>query len=171
MTTLPSFPAALHADGPAQDRADKMGLYGWLIGGWDMDAVRHLDDGTTRKSRGEIHFGWILGGRAIQDVWLVPAAQGELPPLFGTTLRVYDPGIDAWHIIWVDPVGQNHLRQIGRADGNDIVQHGTDAAGIPVRWRFTEITPRSFHWLGERSPDQGATWRLQVEFFAHRRQD
>lgn len=169
MTTFPSFPDALHADGPAQDRADKMGLYGWLIGDWDMDAVRHLDDGTTRQSRGEIHFGWILGGRAIQDVWHIPAVQGEPPPLFGTTLRVYDPGIDAWHIIWVDPVGQNHLRQTGRAEGNDIVQHGTDAAGTPVRWRFTEITPRSFHWLGERSPDQGATWRLQVEFFARRK--
>lgn len=170
MTAFSTFPDALRADGPAQDRAEKMGFYGWLIGDWDMDAVRHLDDGTTRKSRGEIHFGWTLGGRAIQDVWHIPAAQGEIPSLFGTTLRVYDQGIDAWHIIWVDPVGQNHLGQIGRADGNDIVQHGIDAAGIPVRWRFTEITPRSFHWLGERSPDQGASWRLQVEFFA-RRQD
>jgi hypothetical protein len=37
-----------------------------------------------------------------------------------------------------------------------------------VRWRFTEITPNSFHWLGERSPDGGANWQLQAEFFARR---
>jgi len=169
MSVFASFPAALHADGPAPDRADNMDLYGWLIGSWDMDAIRHLEDGTTRKGRGEIHFGWILEGRAIQDVWFIPAPPGQAPSLCGTTLRVYDPGIDAWHIVWVDPVGQNHLRQIGRAEGKDIVQQGSDASGSPVRWRFTEITPESFHWIGERSIDQGATWRRQVEFLARRR--
>jgi hypothetical protein len=48
------------------------------------------------------------------------------------------------------------------------VQEGTDEAGTPVRWSFTEITPDSFHWLGERSPDRGGSWRLQIEFFARR---
>jgi hypothetical protein len=28
--------------------------------------------------------------------------------------------------------------------------------------------PNSFRWLGERSPDGSATWRLQAEFFAKR---
>ena len=36
------------------------------------------------------------------------------------------------------------------------------------RWSFTEITADSFHWLGERSLDDGATWQLQAEFFARR---
>ena len=36
---FPSFAEALHTDGPAADRAGKMGLYGWLIGDWEMDAV------------------------------------------------------------------------------------------------------------------------------------
>jgi hypothetical protein len=55
---LSSFLAALHADHPAADRADKMGLYGWLIGRWTFDAIYHLTDGTTRRGRGEIHAGW-----------------------------------------------------------------------------------------------------------------
>jgi hypothetical protein len=29
----------LFSNGPASDRADKMGLYGWLIGDWTMDPV------------------------------------------------------------------------------------------------------------------------------------
>ena len=99
----------LHTDRPAPDRADKMGLYGWLIGSWEMDTVVHADDGTTQKGRGEIHFGWVLEGRAIQDVWILPGV------FFGTTLRVYDPGLDAWHILWSDPLRQFYTRQIGRA--------------------------------------------------------
>ena len=28
--------------------------------------------GTKHTERGEIHFGWVLEGRAIQDVWILP---------------------------------------------------------------------------------------------------
>ena len=62
---------------------------------------------------------------------------------------------------------QVYRRQLGRARGNDIVQDGQDETGAPVRWSFTEITPDSFHWLGEHAPD-GMTWALQAEFFARR---
>jgi hypothetical protein len=27
-------------------------------------------DGTWVKMKGEVHFGWILGGTAVQDVWM-----------------------------------------------------------------------------------------------------
>ncbi|OLB69007.1 MAG: hypothetical protein AUI16_30005 [Alphaproteobacteria bacterium 13_2_20CM_2_64_7] len=158
----PSFVAALHSDRAAADRAQKMGLYGWLIGRWEMDAVIHDDDGRKHTGRGQIHFGWVLEGRAIQDVWVLPGF------FYGTTLRVYDPGIDAWHIFWSDPLKQRYRRQVGRAQGNDIVQEGNDDTGAAVRWRFTEITPDSFHWLGERSSDGGANWQLQAEYFAKR---
>ena len=165
---------ALHANHPAADRADKMGLYGWLVGRWTIDAIYHLNEGTIRRSRGEIHAGWVLEGRALQDVWIVPArdAQRADPPgpgdFYGTTLRVYDPKLDAWHILWSDPLNQVYRQQIGRAHGDDIVQDGTDETGAPVRWSFTEITPNSFRWLGERSADGGTTFRLLVEFLARR---
>jgi hypothetical protein len=168
---LSSLVDALHADHPAADRADKMGLYGWLIGRWTIDAIYHLNEGTIRRSRGEIHAGWVLEGRALQDVWIVPArdAQRADPPgpgdFYGTTLRVYDPKLDAWHILWTDPLNQVYRQQIGRAHGDDIVQ---DETGAPVRWSFTEITPHSFRWLGERSADGGTTFRLLLEFLARR---
>jgi hypothetical protein len=160
--TANSFIDALHTTDPAPDRADKMKLYGWLIGRWTMDAIVHRDDGTQHQDVGEIHFGWVLEGRAIQDVWILPGV------FYGTTLRVYDPGLDAWHIIWSDPLRQFYTRQIGRAQGNDIVQEGTNEAGEAVRWSFTKITRDAFRWIGERSPDGGKTWQLQAEFFARR---
>ena len=100
----------LFSNGPASDRADKMGLYGWLIGDWTMDAVMHAPNGETHERRGEIGFAWVLQGRAIQDVWILPDF------FYGTTLRVYDPGIDGWHILWSDPLRQFYSRQAGRTD-------------------------------------------------------
>jgi hypothetical protein len=157
-----SFAEALRADGPAPDRAEKMRLYAWLIGDWTMDTVVHRDDGSRHTGPGEIHFAWALEGRAIQDVWILPGI------FYGTTLRVYDPGLDAWHILWNDPLKQLYLRQLGRARGNDIVQEGKSDDGATIRWSFLDITRDSFRWTGERSRDGGATWQLQAEFHARR---
>lgn len=157
-----AFFDVLKAPGPAADRADKMGLYGWLIGDWTFDAVVNRDDGSQHKGRGEIHFGWVLDGRAIQDVWILPGI------FHGTTLRIYDPGLDAWHILWNDPLKQLYTRQLGRAQGADIVQLGKTETGALLRWTFTNIAADKFRWLGERSTDDGATWWLQSEFHVRR---
>jgi len=170
-----TFLDALHAEGPAADRADKMALYGQLVGAWDLDVTEFKDDGTTRRRPGEWHFGWALEGRAVQDVWIVPPRgqrKGDAVALsnrYGTTLRVYDPAIDAWRIRWTDPVGQTYLSMIGRAQGDDIVQLGNNAAGHVVRWGFYQITPASFLWRGEASADNEASWNRVVEFTARRR--
>ena len=179
VSTQSSFVDALASVGPAPDRAEKLKLYAFLIGRWDTELVGYEANGTKHRSRGEIHAGWVLEGRAIQDVWMTPPRAerdpAKLPPAlpvtgawYGTTLRVYDPKLDAWHILWSDPATQVFTRQIGRAEGNDIVQIGTYAPGVQLRWRFTEIKPDSFHWLGEISRDDGKTWHLQVEVFARR---
>ena len=157
-----SFIAALVAEGPAPDRAEKMRLYGWLVGRWEMDALLIAEDGSEARGRGEVHAGFVLEGRAIQDVWILPGA------FFGTTLRVYDPGLDAWHILWNDPLKQLYVRQLGRAQGADIVQEGTDEAGIARRWRFSDLTPDSFRWRGEVKASAGAEWRLQADFRVRR---
>jgi hypothetical protein len=170
-----ALPDVLCADGPPADRTGKMDLYGWLVGSWAIAYTEYLPDGSERRRPGEWHFGWVLEGRAIQDVWMVPprgarhgsgaATESEY---CGTTLRVYDPRIDAWHIQWSDPVAQSYVTMIGRKQGNDIVQEGKDAAGNLRRWSFSEITPKSFRWRGEVSVDGGTTWRLRTEFLAYR---
>jgi hypothetical protein len=160
---LPAFLDCLHAGGPSADRAGNMDLYGWLVGSWDLDVTRFLPDGTRRRRPGEWHFGWVLEGRAIQDVWVVPprgARQGDAAAnvfVYGTTLRVYDPRIDAWHIQWADPVTQTYLSMIGRKEGSDIVQLGKSPDGNLIRWSFRDITAESFRWQCEVSVDSGAT--------------
>lgn len=169
--------AALHADGPAPDRAGDLELYGRFIGDWETDIVTYTPDGVRHKGQGEIHFGWILEGRAIQDVWMIPRLRdrregASVMPVagnwYGTTLRVYDPALGAWRIYWLDPATNSYYQQTGRQQGADIVQEGTTDTGALSRWSFTEIRPRSFHWKGEVSTDRGASWRLIVEVFARR---
>jgi hypothetical protein len=133
---------------------------------------------VRHQGQGEIHFGWILEGRAIQDVWMIPrrkdrSSDAAVMPVagnwFGTTIRAYDPALDAWRIYWTDPATNSYRQQIGRKQGVDIVQEGTTESGMLSRWSFTEITPQSFHWKGEESKDKGASWHLLVEVFAHRK--
>jgi len=83
--------------------------FGQFVGGWDL-AAEYYDAAGTCTYRGQWRwsFAWILDGRAIQDVWILPGF------FHGTTLRVYDPGLDAWHIIWSDPLKAYFTRQIGR---------------------------------------------------------
>lgn len=156
-----SFGSALLSSTPAPDRADQLALYGWLVGSWSMDAVIHRDDGTRFEGKGEIHAAYVLEGRAIQDVWILPGV------FYGTTLRIYDPGIDAWHILWNDPLRQVSTRQIGHADEAGISQEGASSDGIRLRWRFRDITADSFTWTGEKAGADGQ-WRMQSEFRARR---
>jgi len=170
-----AFLDALHAADAAPERGQAMDLYAWLIGSWDLEVVEFLADGSQRKRPGEWHFDWVLEGRAIQDVWIVPprgARHGDAVAnsnRYGTTLRVYDPRMEAWHIQWTDPVSQTYLSMIGRKDGDAIVQIGRNADGHMVRWSFSEITAASFLWRGEVSADEGRSWRTVVEFTARRR--
>ena len=173
-----SLMAVLHADRPAADRAEALALYGRFIGDWDADVVTYTPEGGPHHGQGEIHFDWILEGRAIQDVWMIPRQKDRVPhaaemPVagnwYGTTIRVYDPALGAWRIYWVDPATNSYRQQIGRPQGDDIVQEGTTDTGTLSRWTFTEITPLSFHWKAEASMDNGTSWRLFVEVFAHRR--
>jgi hypothetical protein len=136
-------------------------------------------DGPSADRAGEWHFGWALEGRAIQDVWIVPRRgeprRGDAAAnanSYGTTLRIYDPRLDAWQIHWIDPVTQNFLVMVGRKQGDDILQLGTNPEGRPIRWSFSQISHNSFRWRGETSRDSNAMkeagWRLDLEFFARR---
>ena len=164
-----AFSAVLAAPGRSMEIAESDDVYGWLVGNWDLTVCHYFDlDVKSRPVRGRVHAGWILEGRAIQDVWYYPLDErssgldGMIT--YGTTLRVWDAGIKAWRISWINPVRNHREEQIGRRVGEEIVQIGSRSNGAPTRWRFTEITSDSFHWLGEALTTDGRTWELEAEF-------
>ena len=85
---------------------------------------------AAKGIKGEVHAGWVLEGRAVQDVWIMPRRLDRSEQLdkkmnmYGTTLRVWDPAIEAWRITWRNPAGDHHEEQIGRRSGKDVVQIG-----------------------------------------------
>lgn len=150
-------------------------LYGWLVGSWELDVIDHEPGGGRRTGKGEVHFAWVLEGRAMQDVWITPQRAERRPDQtalvrnrYGTTLRVYDPTRRNWRITWINPVNGAHNSLVGERRGDEIVQEGTDDDGSLMRWRFTKIRPDSFHWIGDVSADGGKTWATGAEFLARR---
>jgi hypothetical protein len=120
-------------------------------------------------TRGELHWDWILDGRAVQDVWMSIDEKTHKAIPEGTTIRFYDQKIDAWHSIWISPTQAVVKTFVGRQVGDEIVLEGRTAEGYPLRWIFSEITPNSFRWRAEETRDNGKTWTLREEMQIRRR--
>src|SRR5258708_29062777 len=80
-----------------------------------------------------------------------PATGLERPS--GSTTPLSMPGLSIGSIRQEMSFGSN-------SRGLDIVQEGKTETGALSRWSFTNITPNSFHWLGESSASEdGSCWR------------
>lgn len=165
---------ALQSTQPRAEIAAKLQLFGQFVGSWDVEVVFHRPDGTQQSVQGEWHFGWVLDGRAIQDVWITPkrslqtgteGAGGE----YGATLRFYDPKIDAWRSTWIGPARGLVLPFIARQINDEIVLEGDFGPDASRKWIFSDITGDSFNWRAIESTDQWLTYRKVQEMFAHRR--
>jgi len=156
----------LDADGPDPERAGGLMLFGRFVGSWDIEATYWDHDGNVvDELRGEWHFGWVLQGRAIQDVLIGPPLEeqrrtGTALREFGSSFRMFDPRTDTWRVTWFAPVSGTIVDLIARADGNGIMLEGVEPDGTRDRWVFSDIAPESFTWTGYESKDDGRTWPL-----------
>ena len=154
---------ALVADGPHPDIPADQRFFGRFVGSWDLDCTEYDPDGTARTAPGEWHWAWVLGGRAIQDVWVFP------PVEHGVSLRFYDPAIGAWRSTWVGPVRGRIQLFVARLTGDEIHLDGETIDGTALRWAFSAITDDRFHWRNEVADGPGGAWRLQQEMHVRRR--
>ena len=141
-------------------------------GSWSLKWSRPGDDFAPASLDGELHFGVVLGGRAMQDVWIVPSGEPEsvtaAPYAFhGSTIRFFDDELGAWRSTWVEPIQGRVRKFIGRPVEGEIHLVSTDETPF-LRWRFTEIANESFVWLGEYSSDEGRSWNLEERMVAKR---
>jgi hypothetical protein len=156
--------AVLHAPGPAAELVGELETFGQFVGSWRID---WYGSATAQEADavGELHFGWVLGGRAVQDVWVVhsPGQPGAgVPPraFHGSTLRFYDSRLGAWRSTWIEPINGRVRQFIGRPAGKEIELVSLDGDPL-LRWRFTDIQPDSFWWIGEYSTDETRTWLVE----------
>lgn len=161
-----TFPALL-ANGPNEKYGDKLQTFGQFVGSWTFNGTEFHEDGSNSTDKGEIHCQWVLQGQALQDVFLETSRSDNDSLLYGTTIRFYDPKIDAWRVTWINPGAEVVRTFIGRKSGAEIVMEGIAGDGTPIRWIFSDIKSDSFHWRGEKHT--GATWRIYEELDAHRK--
>ena len=175
MRQISAMIEALRSDGPHPQLAPKLQLFGQFVGSWDVEITNHKADGSREVVQGEWHFGWVLEGRAIQDVWIAPKrslreTSRGITGDYGATLRFYDPKIDAWRSTWIGPVKGYVLPFIARQVGDEIVLEGNFESGKSRKWIFSDITNESFKWRAIESDDGWLTQQKVQEMSARRKE-
>ena len=155
---------ALGAPGPriAPDDDPQARIFDGFVGTWDVEYTSIRDDGSKERATGQLIVGWILDGRAVQDIWIWHEP-GQSARSMGTTIRFFDPKRKTWRIVWTSPFALAVTLLEGGGDARRIVLEGDGGPRGRLRWTFNDITANNFLWRGEWSADGGKTWRLREE--------
>jgi hypothetical protein len=160
----------LGASGPDSQLEERLALFGQFVGDWKIEDCRFLKpDGEWGHLTGELHWRWILRGRAVQDVWtLYDKSSGELA-YEGTTIRFYDRRRNAWSSNWISATHGSMRRFTGHEESGRIVLDELVDPGKPAEhWVFTDITADSFRWYAEEDRHDGRGWTLTEEMHIRR---
>jgi hypothetical protein len=161
---------ALQATGPHPSLGDQAKVFGRLIGTWDGEYTEFSNDGKATHSSGEWIFGWVMDGRAIQDLFIIHPSAAHQVGFVGTTLRYFDPKSGTWSVTFIDPEDSSVETLTGGAVGDDrIVVHSQNTDGKETRWSLDDIRPNSWIFRDEETRDGGKTWRLREEDHMKRR--
>jgi hypothetical protein len=163
----------LQSNAPVYEMAEKLQLFGQFVGSWDARVVNYNPDGSSQTVEAEWHFGWVLEGRAIQDVWIAPkrslrAEEENARGDYGATIRFYDATIDAWRSTWIGPVKGKVIPFVARQMNDEIVLEGKLDTGTEVKWIFSKITKESFRWRSIESTDGWGSEIKVQEMFCQR---
>ena len=162
------FLTALYSKHANTNLEEEHNLFGQFVGEWEFDWFGYGPDQEKQYEKGEWIFSWILEGRVIQDVWIIPERkrrnlEGLPKGEYGTTVRFYNEKTKVWNVVWIGPI-KNRLNTFeARKIGNEIVMEETNNTTNKMRWIFSEITVNTFKWRSVISDDNGKTWKLVQE--------
>ena len=139
--------------------------FGQLVGNWHIEQqVRQQDGSWEAVDPAEWNFHYAIGGYAVQDQWIQPSRSVSLEPgetrQYGTNLRIYDPALDSWHIVWASNDQAVFTTYTARANERGVlVMTGEDPTrpGVTQRITYFDITESQWHWRMEFSND-GVNW-------------
>jgi hypothetical protein len=156
--------AVLQAAGPHPSLGDAVKVFDRLAGTWDGEYNTFSKDGKTTRSLGEWTFGWVLDGRAMQDLFIINPSVTLKERYVGVSLRYFDPKSQTWSVTFIDPENNVVETLTGGAVGDDrIVLSSQGADGKQRRWSLVDIQRDSWVFRDETSLDGGKTWRLIEE--------
>jgi hypothetical protein len=166
------FQQALIAAGPHPDIPPAQSIFAPLIGSWHLEVTWYRQGSPIRRDQGEWHFAWVLEGRAVQDVWIVPPRQRRQEQSaalyeYGTSIRFYDTALGAWRSTWIGPMRAVVRTFVARGEAKTVVLE-TDASDAErLRWIFSQIERDTFTWQNFAETAEGA-WTLVQDFKARR---
>lgn len=150
---------ALGAAGPHPSYGPEARVFDRFVGTWDCEYGLLGPDGKTTHLQGQVTFGWVLDGWAVQDVWWSrPPGRTGAERTMGTTIRFFDAKRKLWRVTWIAPQAGAVIQLEGEEVDGRIVLRGTDVDGSLTRWSFNDIRADTFTWRSETSRDGGRTW-------------
>lgn len=172
-TRLSPFAESLISSGPHRDIPEPQRIFAPFLGDWDLIVKWFGETGEfARQEKGEWHFSWILEGRGIQDIWIVPPRDERKGPgdlyEYGTSLRFFDAAINAWQSTWIGPMHRLAPTFTARQVGDKVALETTEGEVPRMRWSFADMKADSFTWHNELWT--GSVWRTQQTFDARRQQ-
>ena len=162
---------ALRATGPHPSLGDHASVLDRLVGAWDVEYMDISKSGKAVHRSGELLVGWILDGRAMEDLWIVYPSGADKDREVYADVRYFDPKSGTWPAIFFDPQAASAATFTGGAVGDDrIVLDSRDlVAGQTRRWSFNDIRDDSLVFRDDASADGGKTWTLKSEYHMKRR--
>ncbi|MBT9774927.1 hypothetical protein GPL15_00190 [Clostridium sp. MCC353] len=148
------FCESLIVEGKHEALPEEYDYFGKLIGSWNID---YVDTSNSSVLKGEWHFSRVLEGMAIQDVIVLPGFE------YGTTLRVYNPGTNAWDVAYC--YTGNIMRFEARKQDDKIVL--TNIEDESRKWVFVKIEDNHFHWQDVTVMEDGK-WHVKFDLYAER---
>jgi hypothetical protein len=160
----------LYATSPHPSLGKQAEVVGRLVGTWNVEYTQFAKDGKATHRTGEFIVGWVMDGRAIQDLWIVNPSGTRKDREVYTDLHWFDPKSRAWRSAFVDPEHGSVARFTGGPVGDDrFVLETQDFGSEQTRWSANDIRTDSLVWRDEGSSDGGKTWRLRAEYKMKRR--
>lgn len=162
---------ALRAAGPHPSLGDHASVLGRLVGTWDVEYMDIAKDGREIHRSGELLVGWVMDGRAIEDLWIVYASGTGKEREVYADVRYFDQKSGTWPAIFIDPQSASVATFTGGAVAGDrIVLDSQDlVAGQIRRWSFNDIRRDSLVFRDDSSTDGGKSWTLKSEYHLKRR--
>ena len=104
LISLLSNAGAFAIENPVKSRTEipRNALFDQLIGTWDVRYEYSDKKGNPKSNQGQVHYAWILGGKALQEIWSSNSDSKDLRP-FGTTIDFYDVKHQRWTAVWIYP--------------------------------------------------------------------
>lgn len=161
----------LSAAGPNAALGAHASVLGRLVGTWDVQYMDISRSGAAIHRTGQLLVGWVMDGRAIEDLWIVDASGPGKDREVYADVRYFDPKSGTWPAVFIDPQDASVATFTGGAVGEDrIVLDSQDlVAGQIRRWSFDDIREDSLVFRDNASSDGGKTWKLKSEYHMQRR--